>query len=76
MFVYRWADVKKYVNIKINKPLIFILSVAFVVTILTYYLRIKAISIIVLLAVIIIAIYTNKDSAKYLTEIVKNRFKK
>lgn len=76
MFIYRWIDVKKYVNIKTNKTLIAVLSVSFLVAIITYYLKMKIISIVVLLAVIIIAIYINKDSAKYLTEIVKKRFKK
>lgn len=76
MFIYRWIDVKKYVSIKINKTLIAVLSVSFLVAIITYYLKMKIISIVVLLAVIIIAICINKDSAKYLTEIVKKRFKK
>ena len=76
MFIYRWIDVKKYVSIKTNKALIAVLSVSFLVAIITYYLKMKIISIVVLLAVIIIAIYINKDSAKYLTEIVKKRFKK
>lgn len=76
MFIYRWIDVKKYVSIKTNKTLIAVLSVSFLVAIITYNLKMKIISIVVLLAVIIIAIYINKDSAKYLTEIVKKRFKK
>ena len=76
MFIYRWIDVKKYVSIKTNKALIAVLSVSFLVVIITYYLKMKIVSIVVLLAVIIIAIYINKDSAKYLTEIVKKRFKK
>lgn len=76
MFIYRWIDVKKYVSIKTNKTLIAVLSVSFLVAIITYYLKMEIISIVVLLAVIIIAIYINKDSAKYLTEIVKKRFKK
>lgn len=76
MFIYRWIDVKKYVSIKTNKALIAVLSVSFLVAIITYYLKMKIVSIVVLLAVIIIAIYINKDSAKYLTEIVKKRFKK
>lgn len=76
MFIYRWIDVKKYVSIKTNKALIAVLSVSFLVAIITYYLKMKIISIVALLAVIIIAIYINKDSAKYLTEIVKKRFKK
>lgn len=76
MFIYRWIDVKKYVSIKTNKALIAVLSVSFLVAIITYYIKMKIISIVVLLAVIIIAIYINKDSAKYLTEIVKKRFKK
>lgn len=76
MFIYRWIDVKKYVSIKTNKALIAVLSISFLIAIITYYLRIKIVSIVVLLAVIIIAIYINKDSAKYLTEIVKKRFKK
>lgn len=76
MFIYRWIDVKKYVSIKTNKTLIAVLSVSFLVAIITYYLKMKIMSIVVLLAVIIITIYINKDSAKYLTEIVKKRFKK
>ena len=76
MFIYRWIDVKKYASIKTNKTLIAVLSVSFLVAIITYYLKMEIISIVVLLAVIIIAIYINKDSAKYLTEIVKKRFKK
>lgn len=76
MFIYRWIDVKKYVSIKTNKALIAVLSVSFLIAIITYYLKMKIISIVVLLAVIIITIYINKDSAKYLTEIVKKRFKK
>ena len=76
MFIYRWIDVKKYVSIKTNKALIAVLSVSFLIAIITYYLKMKIISIVVLLAVIIIAIYINKDSAKYLTEIVKKRLKK
>lgn len=75
MFIYRWIDVKKYVNIKTNKLLIIGLSGSFIVVIITYYLSIKIISLAVLLAVIMIAMYINKDSAKYLAEIFKKKLK-
>ena len=75
MFIYRWIDVKKYVNIKTNKLLIIGLSISFIVVIITYYLSIKIISLAVLLAVIMIAMYINKDSAKYLAEIFKKKLK-
>jgi len=70
MFIYRWIDVKKYVDFKVNKILIMLLILIYSGTIFTYYLKNTTISIIMLLVVVLFAIIINKNSVTYIKKIV------
>ena len=75
MFIYRWIDVKKYVDFKVNKILIMLLILIYSGTILTYYLKNSTISIVMLLIVVLFAIIINKNSVTYIKKIVNEKLK-
>ena len=75
MFIYRWIDVKKYVDFKVNKILIMLLILIYSGTIFTYYLKNTTISIIMLLVVVLFAIIINKNSVTYIKKIVNEKLK-
>ena len=75
MFIYRWIDVKKYVDFKVNKILIMLLILIYSGTILTYYLKNSTISIVMLLIVVLFAIIINKNSVTYIKKIANEKLK-
>ena len=74
MFIYRYIDSKKYVKIKVNPIFITSMIVIYAITIITYYIRNFVISGIVALIVVIYTIYINKNNAKFIVNILKNKF--
>ena len=73
MMVYRHFDLKKYVNIKIEKKLIIESIIIYTFTLLIYYQKSIILHVICLLIVCIYAFITNKDFLKssYLTIVKK-----
>lgn len=73
MMVYRHFDLKKYVNIKIEKKLIIESIIIYTFTLLIYYQKSIILHVICLLIVCIYAFITNKDFLKssYLTVVKK-----
>lgn len=73
MMVYRHFDLKKYVNIKIEKKLIIEAIIIYTFTLLIYYQKSIILHVICLLIVCIYAFVTNKDFLKssYLTVVKK-----
>lgn len=73
MMVYRHFDLKKYVNIKIEKKLIIESIIIYAFTLLIYYQKSIILHVICLLIVCIYAFITNKDFLKssYLTVVKK-----
>ena len=73
MMVYRNFDLKKYVNIKIEKKLIIESIIIYTFTLLIYYQKSIILHVICLLIVCIYAFITNKDFLKssYLTVVKK-----
>ena len=73
MMVYRHFDLKKYVNIKIEKKLIIESIIIYTFTLLIYYQKSIILHVICLLLVCIYAFITNKDFLKssYLTVVKK-----
>lgn len=75
MFIYRWIDSKKYVHLKVNKKLLIITTIFYIITMITYYIRNWILCLIMLLLVVVFAIYINKNTAKYLTSFIKEKIK-
>ena len=73
MMVYRHFDLKKYVNVKIEKKLIIESIIIYAFTLLIYYQKSIILHVICLLIVCIYAFITNKDFLKssYLTVVKK-----
>lgn len=73
MMIYRHFDLKKYVNIKIEKKLIIESIIIYTFTLLIYYQKSIILHVICLLIVCIYAFITNKDFLKssYLTVVKK-----
>lgn len=73
MMIYRHFDLKKYVNIKIEKKLIIESIIIYAFTLLIYYQKSIMLHVICLLIVCIYAFITNKDFLKssYLTVVKK-----
>lgn len=73
MMIYRHFDLKKYVNIKIEKKLIIESIIIYTFTLLIYYQKSIMLHVICLLIVCIYAFITNKDFLKssYLTVVKK-----
>lgn len=73
MMIYRHFDLKKYVNIKIEKKLIIESIIIYIFTLLIYYQKSIILHVICLLIVCIYAFITNKDFLKssYLTVVKK-----
>lgn len=73
MMVYRHFDLKKYVNIKIEKKLIIESIIIYTFTLLIYYQKSIILHVICLLIVCVYAFITNKDFLKssYLTVVKK-----
>ncbi len=61
VMIYRWFDIKKYINIKLDKVKIFVIIVSLIIALCFYYINILTINIISLTLSILIAIYLNKN---------------
>ena len=76
MFIYRTIDSKKYVNFKLNKKMLFVLSVAFSATFVSYYINDMVLNIVMLIAVLAFGVIYNKSSFAKIGSIIKRKFGK
>ncbi len=74
MFILRFIDVKKYVNLKLNKNIIISLIVLFIVAFVVFYLKNRNLEICSAVVVTIYAVIINKSSAKFVFESVVSKF--
>lgn len=73
MFIYRLIDSKKYVKMQLNQKLLFSLMLMCVITIVAYYIKNIYLCVIVAVIITIYAIYINKNNAKFIINLVKNK---
>lgn len=73
MTIYRAIDSRKYVNLRINKSVVISYILMLVITIVFYYIRIKLICFVIAMMVVIYAIIINKNSIKFILNLVKNK---
>jgi len=73
MFIYRAIDSKKYVNFKLDIKMMIILTLAFSIMFVSYYINIFPINIITLVLVIIFAITYNKNSFIKIGKVLKGK---
>lgn len=76
MFLYRYHDSKKYIKISIKPQIVTSLAVITIITIVTYYVKNLILCAIIALIVIIYCIYINKNTANFMLEAIKTKFKK
>lgn len=76
MFIYRTIDSKKYVNFKLNKKMLFVLSMAFSATFISYYINDMVLNILMLVAILAFSVIYNKSSFAKIGNIVKRKFGK
>ncbi len=73
MTIYRFYDVKKIVNIKLNLNESIIYIIAYIILIILYYFKFNLLSIIMTFIISILYIYNNKN---FIYEIIIKKFKK
>lgn len=76
MFVYRIIDSRKYVKLSVPKKLVFSFIIVTAITVITYYVRNTALSVITLIMVVIYALLINKNSMQYIVKAVNKKMKK
>ncbi len=76
MFIYRFFDSKKYVQLKFNAKMICSFIIIYVITMLTYYCNNTILSIIMLITVMAYVIYLNRNSMKFILKMGKKIIKK
>lgn len=76
MFVYRIIDSRKYVKLSVPKKLVFSFIIVIAITVITYYVKNTALSVITLIMVVIYALLINKNSMQYIMRAVHKKMKK
>lgn len=61
MAIYRWFDIKKYINIKLEKKKIWMLIIGFIIGLYFYYINVAGTNILSFCLSILIGIYINKE---------------
>ncbi len=75
MFVLRYIDVKKYVNLKIKKSVVISLIILVIISFVTYYIQNRILDICNCILVTIYAVLINKSSAKFVIESFASKLK-
>lgn len=73
MFVYRYVDSKKYVILSVNKYFICLLVLAYLISIVSYYINIFALNIIVAIFVLLFVLLINRKFVHFIINIAKNK---
>lgn len=73
MFIYRLIDSRKYVKLQLNQKLLFSLMIMCGITTIVYYIRNVILCGIVVAIITIYAIYINKDNAKLILDLIRNK---
>lgn len=75
MFVYRYIDSKKYINLILERRATILIIISYVITIVSYYINSDILSIGIAIYVLIFSIAINRKSLKYLLGLKKfNKF--
>lgn len=75
MMIFRYFDVKKYINIKIKMSIIISIVAMLIVTIVSYYIKNMILSCLVLLVTIIYAIAINKAFIMEFIKVINKKLK-
>jgi O-antigen/teichoic acid export membrane protein len=75
MMIYRYIDLKKYINIKFERGLVFRSIIIFTLAIIAYYINNLYLNIASLIVVIIYAYLTNKDFLKSSKNMLLEKFR-
>lgn len=73
MFMYRYIDSKKYVNLHISKKFVISLIAISVATIICYYIRNTALNLMMAIFVTIYAVFVNRNSFKFIINMLKKK---
>lgn len=76
MFIYRYIDAKKYVNIKMNYKIFISMILLMVISTITYYINNNMINLIILLITLVYAIAINKNNIVLVKKIITDKVKK
>ena len=76
MFVYRYIDSKKYVNLKFDVRYMVSMIISFIIVLVSYYLDYLYTNILVLLFIIVYAIYVNRNNFVLIKNMLISRFEK
>lgn len=75
MAIYRFADIQKYIKIKIDKKFVIVSIPVIIIILCTYYLRNVYLCLFGLLIVVIFAWVYNKKSLNFILDLVKSKMK-
>lgn len=74
VMIYRWVGIKKYISIDLDKKLICILSLSFLISIYFYYK--KTMNLVIFVLSFILTVYINKTNLLKIKKSIKNLFNK
>ncbi len=75
MTVYRAIDSRKYVKLKVNKNVVISYIIILIITIVFYYIQIKPICLVLAIIVAIYAVIINKNSIKFILNLLNKKKK-
>lgn len=74
MFIFRFIDSKKYINIKINKKIIVYFSIFYMLVFISYYSNLKILNYIMAFGVTIFSLLLNKQNITTFIFLIFNKF--
>lgn len=74
MFIFRFIDSKKYINIKINKKIIVYFSIFYILVFISYYSNLKILNYITAFGVTIFSLLLNKQNITTFIFLIFNKF--
>ena len=76
MLIYRIFDVKKYVNLKVNKMMLIRTIIMLIILVVIYYINNIILNIFSIIITIIYCIIVNKNNIKFMIDMITSKFNK
>jgi len=76
MFIYRWHDLKKYINLTYDRKNILFIIFCFIITAICYYINKFALNATVVVLMGCIALYINRNNVKDIFKMIRLKMKK
>lgn len=76
MFIYRFVDSRKYIILDVNKKLIAVVGISYVLSIVMYYINVMTINIVWAIIMIVVMLVINKKTILFLLDFVNLKRKK